>query len=122
MSHESGDELLRMFAERLRDCLRESDTIARLGGDEFGVLIENTNIEDLKKVANKILNKIKQPFKILGRELVVSNSIGISVFNGMTDQEIKVQSLLHNADIALYESKNSGRDTYRIYSNGQFVV
>lgn len=121
MSHESGDELLRMFSERLRDCLRDSDTIARLGGDEFGVLIENTKIEDVKIVAEKILKQVKKPFTILGREIVISNSIGIAMFNGLVDQEIRVQPLLHNADIALYESKNMGRDTYRIYSSGHLV-
>ncbi|MGI9584345.1 MAG: diguanylate cyclase domain-containing protein, partial [Acidimicrobiia bacterium] len=109
--HAVGDELLRQIAARLVECLRESDTVARLGGDEFTVILEGgKRVEDAGQVASKILQAIATPFSVGARELVVTTSIGISVYplDGDTHEE-----LVKGADTAMYQSKAAGRNTYQ---------
>lgn len=104
-SHAVGDELLVKVANRIKKNLREEDFIARLGGDEFVFVTPFISIEKLLKIANKFLTIFKEPFKIRQHEIIISPSIGISIFpdNGKT-----VDELLRNADIAMYYAKELG--------------
>ena len=114
LGHSIGDSLLKAVAERIRHCVREGDTVARFGGDEFTLLIPRIEqVEDAAKIAQKILETLKIPFIIAERELFVTTSIGISVYpNDGADPE----TLLRNADTAMYRAKDSGRDNYQLYA------
>ena len=114
LGHSIGDSLLKAVAERIRRCVREGDTVARFGGDEFTLLIPRIEqVEDAAKIAQKILETLKIPFIIAERELFVTTSIGISVYpNDGADPE----TLLRNADTAMYRAKDSGRDNYQLYA------
>ncbi|MCG7913179.1 MAG: EAL domain-containing protein [Candidatus Thiodiazotropha weberae] len=115
LGHAMGDELLKEVAKRLQNILRDDDTAARLGGDEFTVLVEN--LEDPSQaavVAAKIQDKFKAPFKIAGRELHVTASIGISIF---PEDGRDVADLTKNADAAMYQAKEQGRNNYRYYTS-----
>ncbi len=112
--HAVGDELLRQVAARLVECLRESDTVARLGGDEFTVILEGgKRVEDAGQVAMKILKAIATPFRIGAREIVVTTSIGISVYPVDGDS---YEELVKGADTAMYQAKTAGRNTYQYYT------
>ena len=116
LGHTAGDSLLRMVSERVRRCVRQSDTVSRFGGDEFGILIQKLDsFEDAAKVAQKMLDSVKAPYVVQDRDLVVSASIGISVF---PDDGIDSETLLKNADTAMYRAKDGGRDTYQLYESG----
>ena len=112
LGHTAGDELLLEMARRLRDCVREDDTVARLGGDEFTVILaELREPEDAVSVAQKILERVQVPITIGNIPIVVTASIGISLYPADgTDPE----SLLRNADSAMYRAKESGRNTYQL--------
>ncbi len=112
LGHTAGDELLLEMARRLRDCVREDDTVARLGGDEFTVILaELREPEDAVSVAQKILERVEVPITIGNIPIVVTASIGISLYPADgTDPE----SLLRNADSAMYRAKESGRNTYQL--------
>jgi diguanylate cyclase (GGDEF)-like protein/PAS domain S-box-containing protein len=113
LGHAAGDRLLIQVAERLRSCVRPSDTAARLGGDEFAVLIEDASDEDeLAAVAERILEELRQPFFIGGRELHVRGSMGIARMDGDVDG---VDQLLRNADLAMYRAKAAGQGGYERY-------
>src|SRR6266545_767091 len=113
LGHASGDELLRTVADRLRACLRQGDTVARLGGDEFTVLLpEVADDLDAVKVAEKVLDRIRQPLTLQSREIVVTASIGISRFPGDGDAP---EELVKKADVAMYQAKEVGRDRYQVY-------
>jgi diguanylate cyclase (GGDEF)-like protein len=114
LGHSVGDALLRQVAERLRAIVRAEDTVARFGGDEFTLLISRfANAEDTARVAQKVIESIRQPFQIHGSELYVTTSIGISIFPGDgTDAE----TLIKNADSAMYRAKEHGRDNYQLYA------
>jgi diguanylate cyclase (GGDEF)-like protein len=114
LGHEAGDELLKEVATRLKACLRDSDTVARLGGDEFVVLL--TELGDEKyaaTVAQKIITTIAKPFVVLGQEFRVTASIGISTYpvDGLNEQ-----TLTKNADIAMYQAKEDGKNNFQFYS------
>ena len=114
LGHEVGDQMLIEVASRLQSCLRDVDTIARQGGDEFVILIENfTDAQYLVSVARKILAVLSAPFVLGGHELFISASIGISVY---PDDGREMGVLLKNADVAMYRSKDQGRNTYQFYS------
>ncbi|MBV9493231.1 MAG: EAL domain-containing protein [Acidobacteria bacterium] len=114
LGHTVGDALLKAVAERIRRCVREGDTVARLGGDEFTLLIPRTdNVEDVAKVAQKILETLKIPFFIHERELFVTTSIGISIY---PNDGLDPETLLRNADSAMYRAKDQGRDNYQLYA------
>jgi diguanylate cyclase (GGDEF)-like protein len=114
LGHTTGDSLLKSVAERVRRCVREGDTVARFGGDEFTLMIPKIeNIEDAAKIAQKIIDTLKIPFVINEREMFVTTSIGISVYPGDgTDPE----TLVRNADTAMYRAKDQGRDNYQLYA------
>jgi diguanylate cyclase (GGDEF)-like protein/PAS domain S-box-containing protein len=114
LGHDAGDEVLRAVAERLRACVRKIDTVARFGGDEFAVLTEGLTTEDqASTVARKILEALSKPMILAGRQYRPGASIGISTYP--TDGH-DAQSLLKNADIAMYRAKEEGRGTFQFYS------
>ncbi|TAL61514.1 MAG: EAL domain-containing protein [Legionella sp.] len=115
LSHKVGDDLLRLVAKRLSGLVRKEDTIARLGGDEFVMVIPQLHEDDdIIVFANKILNSFKQSFKIAKREIIVSTSIGISLYpnDGTT-----VNKLLKNADLAMYQAKERGGNQFQFHTN-----
>ena len=112
LGHELGDELLVAVVERLRGSLRPEDTLARFGGDEFTVLIEDVESpEDVVRVAERILEGLREPFVIHERELFVSASVGIALSNARQESP---EELLRNADVAMYRAKHDAAD-YRMF-------
>ncbi|PYQ31873.1 MAG: diguanylate cyclase [Acidobacteria bacterium] len=112
LGHTAGDELLLEMAKRLGECVREDDTVARLGGDEFTIILADLRQpEDALGVAQKILDAVQQPVSVGATPVVSSASIGIALYpvDG-TDAE----SLLRNADSAMYRAKEAGRNTYQL--------
>jgi diguanylate cyclase (GGDEF)-like protein len=112
LGHTAGDELLLEMARRLRSCVRDDDTVARLGGDEFTIILsELRHPEDAVTVAEKIIAAVQKSMIVGGMPIEVSASIGIALYpvDG-TDPE----SLLRNADSAMYRAKESGRNTYQL--------
>ncbi|MDD5051525.1 MAG: EAL domain-containing protein [Sulfuricurvum sp.] len=115
LGHSIGDLLLVKVAKRLQSLLRESDTIARMGGDEFNILLDNLeNTDDTINVAQKLINAFKEPFMIHDHLLHITLSIGIAIY---PDDGKTPESLLKNADIAMYKAKMEGRNTYQFYTN-----
>lgn len=113
LGHSVGDLLLQGVAVRLSQCMRQGDSVSRQGGDEFVVLLpEVGQAEDAAVVAQKILNAIAQPFHVEGHELRVSCSIGISFYPNDGDD---AETLMKNADTAMYRAKDSGRSNYQFY-------
>ena len=114
LGHSVGDELLRQVAERIQEYVREGDTVARLGGDEFTLLVPGiTAEEDAAKIARKICDAIHDPFWIDGRELFVTTSIGVAVY---PSDGHDAETLVRNADSAMYRAKEQGRDNYQLYT------
>ncbi len=114
VGHNGGDALLAELATRLRATLREGDVIGRMGGDEFVVLIEEfPGPVQVAEVAKKMLETVGRPFLLQGREFEVTASLGISVF---PDDGQDAQTLLKNADIAMYLVKQQGRNSFRFYA------
>jgi diguanylate cyclase (GGDEF)-like protein/PAS domain S-box-containing protein len=114
LGHDVGDTLLKRIAERLKKCLRESDTLARLGGDEFIVLLPQVeSIATAKAVADKIVRSIKMPMTIANHELCVTASVGISMY---PDDGPSADALIKNADIAMYHTKDLGKDGFNIFT------
>ena len=114
LGHEAGDLLLQEVGKRLQACLRESDTVARLGGDEFVVLLPDLrDAADVEVVAHKILAATGAPFVALGQEFRVTASVGVSTYPKDGDDE---QSLMKNADIAMYQAKEDGKNHFQFYS------
>jgi diguanylate cyclase (GGDEF)-like protein len=114
MGHAMGDQLLKSVAERLTGLIRDSDTVARMGGDEFTLLLPDVaRAEDTAEVAERTLEALRQPWVLNGHEFCVTASIGIAMCpNDAEDAE----SLLRNADTAMYRAKDSGRDNYKLYN------
>jgi diguanylate cyclase (GGDEF)-like protein len=114
LGHGCGDELLREVARRLERRIREGDTVARLGGDEFVLLLMEIGAgEEAARVAETLLETLRQPFAIRGRELYVSASLGVCVYpHDGSDPE----SLIKNADSAMYRAKEQGRNCFQLYA------
>ena len=114
LGHLVGDRLLQAVSERLQHCVRESDTICRQGGDEFIIVL--TDIVDPEipaRIAEKILRRLSEPFEIDGHVLGTSFSIGIAVY---PNDGFSPETLMKNADTAMYHAKESGRNTYRFFT------
>ncbi len=116
LGHTSGDDLLKAIAERLKSCLRdrEKDTLAHWGGDEFLILINSVpQPQDVAKIAQRILESLKQPFEIGKQELHITASVGIAIYPVDAQDP---ESLIKHADIALYRAKESGRNNFQFYT------
>ncbi len=118
LGHEYGDMLLRKVANRIASCVRENDTVARMGGDEFVVLLEGLSGRPLvagaqtKLIADKILKSLSRPYQLNTHEYNCSDSIGATLFKGTT---VSVEKLLLQADIAMYQAKDTGRNNLRFF-------
>jgi len=114
LGHPMGDRLLQRVGERLSSVVRQGDTVARLGGDEFVVVLSDLkDVEDAVRVGEKIVAGIRLPFRIGDEELFVTTSLGISVFP--SDGE-SGETLIKNADTAMYRAKEQGRDNYQLFT------
>jgi len=120
LGHDMGDLLLQQVASRLQECIRESDFIARLGGDEFAVLLSPIDdIANIERVATSILLKLAEPFELQSIELhsevvYISASIGITLY---PDDATDLETLLKNADQAMYTAKYGGRNRYQFFTD-----
>jgi diguanylate cyclase (GGDEF)-like protein/PAS domain S-box-containing protein len=113
LGHEAGDELLRVIAQRLRRAVREADMVGRLGGDEFIVLLGDIKeLSDVVRVAAKMQSECLKPVQLLGNELRVGISLGVSLF---PDDASDPRTLLRYADSAMYKAKTAGRNTLQFY-------
>ena len=114
LGHPMGDQLLQKMASRLTSVVRQSDTVSRIGGDEFTVIL--TNIADSHSVigiARKILDEVSRPMKIKEQELFITASIGITLHPSDSSD---VETLIKNADMAMYRAKELGRNNYQFFS------
>ncbi len=112
--HAVGDEVLRSIAARLRDHLREGDTVARIGGDEFALLMPGIHsAENIVKIASKLNEVVRLPLRVGSSEVFVSASVGVSMY---PDDGRDADSLLRNSDAAMYVAKERGGDGFQIYS------
>jgi diguanylate cyclase (GGDEF)-like protein/PAS domain S-box-containing protein len=115
LGHAVGDAVLKETALRLESCLRSTDTVARLGGDEFTILLEDLrSADEIARVADKLLRVIAEPADIAGQELHLSTSIGVTVYP-LHDHD--TDTLLRNADLAMYHAKQEGRNNVQFYSH-----
>lgn len=115
LGHSIGDRILQLFAKRLNVCLRSGDTLARWGGDEFTVLLPYIkNAEEVAKLAQKLLEALKQPFEVNENQLYIKSSLGIAIYPQDGEDP---ETLVKNADAALYRAKERGRNHYQFYSS-----
>jgi len=114
LGHAVGDDLLRGMARRVHEAVREGDTLARLGGDEFTLLLPGIhNAAEAARIAQKLLEAVREPFQIQGREIFVTTSIGVSV---SPEDGAEAEVLIRSADIAMYRAKEQGRDQFQLYA------
>ncbi len=114
LGHAAGDSLLKLLADRMRGCLRDEDTLARLGGDEFVFLLEDLNLRgDVHLIADKIQQLFTEPFLLEDREIIVTASIGISIY---PSDGIDATTLIKHADIAMYNAKEQGKNCVSFYT------
>ncbi|NYH07663.1 putative bifunctional diguanylate cyclase/phosphodiesterase [Pseudomonas moraviensis] len=115
LGHDAGDELLKVIAQHIKGSVRShEDVVARFGGDEFCILIGLRDREEARNLAQRIMLKMKEPIELAGRRMVMTTSIGISLFpeDGSTCDE-----LLKHADLALYQSKGAGRNGVHFFDS-----
>jgi diguanylate cyclase (GGDEF)-like protein/PAS domain S-box-containing protein len=114
MGHSIGDKLLQQVAERLNRVIRGVDTVSRQGGDEFVIILADiSNIAQLARIADNVMNEIALPYQIDGHEFTLTSSIGISIY---PEDGKDIDTLLKNADVAMYHAKGSGRNSYQFFS------
>jgi diguanylate cyclase (GGDEF)-like protein/PAS domain S-box-containing protein len=114
LGHSAGDALLQLAGERLLGVLRDGDVLARVGGDEFVVMLQGMETaQNASTIATKIIEALKQTFSIAGNEVHISASVGICCY---PEDGTDAETLLRNADTAMYEAKSAGRGTWRCYS------
>ncbi len=115
LGHQVGDQLLKAFATRVQDFLRETDTLARLGGDEFVILLDEIHHESYAiQIAHRIHEVLQQPFPLAGQDIFVNTSIGI--VQGSSDYQTP-DALLRDADVAMYQAKSRGRSRSEIFDH-----
>ncbi|MDR3467493.1 MAG: EAL domain-containing protein [Xanthobacteraceae bacterium] len=113
LGHSAGDELLVQFAHRLRDQILPGDLLGRLGGDEFVIVLPNRDVADASAVASRITDALATPVQIGDRQVPMSASMGISIY---PDNATEIDTLIQQADAAMYKAKGAGRSTYRFFS------
>jgi diguanylate cyclase (GGDEF)-like protein len=114
LGHDKGDHLLTIVAQRLRKCVRNIDTVARLGGDEFTVIMGELNdTGSVERVASEIIEVISQPFKLDQEVVYLSTSVGITFY---PDNGKDLDTLIKNADQAMYDAKNKGRNRFQYFA------
>lgn len=112
LGHRTGDSLLCEVAQRIGTCIREVDTAARLGGDEFAIILAGASQEaDIAIVARRLLERIAQPYAIDGQQI----SIGVSIGAAIVAHDVTVDTLVAEADLAMYQAKEAGRGTFRLF-------
>jgi diguanylate cyclase (GGDEF)-like protein len=116
LGHDVGDELLREVAARLTAAVRRADTVGRLGGDEFAILIEQSNrpLDEATAMADRVLQVLRDPVRLGAKTIAVTASVGIAVGDGMADST----GLLRDADVAMYQSKATGKNKWTTYLPG----
>ena len=115
LGHDAGDELLKVIAAQIKSATRNhEDVVARFGGDEFCILFSLNSREEARNMAQRIMLKMKEPIELAGRNMVMTTSIGISVF---PDDGNTIDELLKHADLALYQSKEAGRNSLHFFSS-----
>jgi diguanylate cyclase (GGDEF)-like protein len=115
LGHHVGDELLREVAQRLKGCLRNEDTVARFGGDEFVLCLPiHACDEEIKLIARKVFDSLREPFSVDEHSLHVGSSIGVAIF---PDDGFDADTLMRNADTAMYHAKRSGRAEIKLYTS-----
>ena len=115
LGHAVGDRLLIEVGNRLRTLVRGADTVARMGGDEFAVLMEEARQEEAGETAERILEGLKAPFQLDGKDVLVRASLGIAIVEAGDDRE-GAEEFLRNADVAMYMAKAEGKGRYQISS------
>jgi diguanylate cyclase (GGDEF)-like protein/PAS domain S-box-containing protein len=114
LGHSVGDQLLSSVGKRLTELLRKEDTVSRMGGDEFFLLLpEVDRVQDAATIAQKVLKAIQEPFVLDVHEINITTSIGVAMY---PDEGADVKTLLKNADVALYQAKEKGRNNYQHYT------
>ena len=114
LGHNTGDKLLQRIAERLTQTVRDGDTVARLGGDEFILILnDQTGQEAIYRAMQRIINKVAEPIDVDGHELLVTCSAGISLY---PQDGPDMETLLKNADAAMYRAKEKGRNDFQFYT------
>lgn len=114
LGHRAGDELLHAVGERISAVLRETDTVARLSEDEFAIVLADVDDPtDVAIVARKLVGTFCEPFRVANQDVSVTASVGVALF---PDDASDMESLLRDADVAMYHAKQAGRDTYRFFS------
>jgi diguanylate cyclase (GGDEF)-like protein len=111
LGHAAGDDLLVAVSDRIRACVRTTDLAARLGGDEFGVLLEPASEEEARAIAHRIVQALRSPFHIGGKEIFARSSIGVAVSQGEED----IERLIRDADVAMYAVKDDRKGRYEIF-------
>jgi diguanylate cyclase (GGDEF)-like protein len=107
LGHSAGDQLLTVVAQRLRSCVKDGDTVARLAGDEFTMILRNVSgAEAVQQVVSRVIDTLRQPVNIAGQDHSVRASIGVTLF---PDDGTAIEELMRNADLAMYQAKESGR-------------
>jgi diguanylate cyclase (GGDEF)-like protein len=120
LGHELGDKLLIQVGQRVRNCLRPGDTAARFGGDEFIFLLESlTDVGDAVRVAERIVKALEEPIELDGRQVVVGASVGIALTEDAVDG--RPNTLLRNADVAMYEAKRDGRALCKVFNSEMYT-
>jgi len=113
LGHFIGDRVLVLLSEKIKKCLREDDTVSRTGGDEFIILLNAIRPEEARNIAEKIILEISDPVTVEGYELHITTSLGIAMY---PEDGTDAETLIKNADLAMYRAKETGRDTFAFYS------
>lgn len=114
LGHHIGDLLLQEVTHRIRRCVRGSDTVSRQGGDEYVIMLPNLDdLGDIMQVVNKLIESIADPYELEGHTMHVTTSVGVSIY---PQDGVNIETLIRNADTAMYQAKEAGRNGYRFFT------